>query len=120
MYLRQSQSKYSLVPHVTIRPMWAPDRTQWWLIWIGFLACSLVAADDAVGLAAFLFGIFGLLIYYRETLRRARAKEVLDAQPAVDDEKPDKRWEDMTPMERMDAEIYFEGKHEDWKRKNKR
>jgi hypothetical protein len=40
--------------------MWSPDRTQWWLIWIGFLACSLAAADDALGLAAFLFGVFGL------------------------------------------------------------
>jgi hypothetical protein len=54
--------------------MWSPDRTRRWLIWIGFLACSLVAADDALGLAAFLFGVFGLSIYYRETLRRARPK----------------------------------------------
>jgi hypothetical protein len=43
------------------------------VIWIGFLACSL-AANDALGLAAFLFGVFGLSIYYRETLRRARPK----------------------------------------------
>src|ERR1700693_6315943 len=50
----------------TLENMWSPDRTQWWLIWIGFLTCSLVAVDNARGLAAFLFGVFGLLIYYRE------------------------------------------------------
>jgi hypothetical protein len=55
--------------------MWAPDRTHWFLIWVGFFLASYAVVCDSVGGALFIAGISGLLTYYRETVRRTRKAE---------------------------------------------
>lgn len=107
--------------------MWAPDRTQWFLIWIGFLLASYAVVCDSIGGALFLASIFALLIYYRETLRRARKAE---AETELRNERLRevtedvtklawKPYEEMTKDEKIEAELRAEWAFEDWKRKRR-